>query len=385
MRTSRQKHLIVFIGILWVLLFRLPAGAIEVETAAEFSTKTTTNEGRKWRIGYYEGGPYVNYPANLKAIGEGLVNLGWLDRRTMAGMDGASGAKAIWEILVNAQSPYLQFVSSAFWSANWDREVRTWNRAAATNQLRNGRLDFVIAMGTWAGQDLANHRHSVPTMVVSSSDPVKSGIIKSAVDSGIDHVHAKCDPNRYIRQIRLFHDITGFKRLGVVYENSMPGRSYAAIEDLETVAAQWNFSLVLCEAPWSGIAPQACTRNLIECHRKLAPKIDALFFTVHRGVDPNRMEEILAPLMAHKVPTWSQRGPGEVRQGVMISIVRGGFKAVGRYHAEIMAKIFNGAAPRKLNQIFEDPKRIAINLKTADEIGFTVPRGIMMVADEIYD
>ena len=38
----------------------------------------------------------------------------------------------------------------------------------------------MIAMGTWAGQDLANGEHSVPTVVASCSDPIGSGIVKSA-------------------------------------------------------------------------------------------------------------------------------------------------------------------------------------------------------------
>lgn len=49
-----------------------------------------------------------------------------------------------------------------------------------------------------------------------------------------------------------------------------------------------------------------------------------------------------------------------------------------------MAKIFNGARPGKLSQIFEDPKRIAINMKTAQAIGFKIPRGLIQVADEVY-
>lgn len=40
--------------------------------------------------------------------------------------------------------------------------------------------------------------------------------------------------------------------------------------------------------------------------------------------------------------------------------------------------------PGDLNQIFEDPRKIAINLKTAKAIEFKPPKGLMEVADEIY-
>lgn len=356
-----------------------PAGSSD-----RFRVTPTTRNGQKWRIGYYEGGPYINYPLNLRAIAEGLAELGWMEKTVIADLPHADDAERVWMALAKAKSDYLQFVPNAFYSANWDETLRSRNRADLIGRLQDKQLDFMIAMGTWAGQDLANNLHSVPTMVVSASDPVKSGIVKSAVYSGFDHVHARCDPNRYIRQVRLFHDIFGFKRLGVVYEDSVAGRSYAALADIQKVAARRGFGLITCQAPWSGVTPQECTRKLIKCHQILAPQIDALFFTVHKGVDLDRMDEILKPLIAHKIPTWSQRGPQEVRKGVLLSISRGGFRAVGKYHAGIMAKILNGARPGALNQIFEDPKKIAINLKTAKAIGFKVPRGLLQVADEIY-
>ena len=350
----------------------------------EFRTAPTTNAGKKWRIGYYEGGPYINYPANLNAIAKGLAELGWMEKREIKKTEDPTDARGVWKHLEESKSDYLEFVQDAFYSANWDDTLRAQTKAAIIHRLRAKQLDFMIAMGTWAGQDLANNQHSVPTMVVSSSDPVKSGIVKSLAYSGFDHVHAKCDPSRYIRQIQLFHDIVGFKRLGVVYEDTVAGRSYAALDDIRRVASKRGFKIVSCEAPWSDINQQTVTQKLIDCHKALAPHIDALFLTVHNGVDANRMDDILKPLIDHKIPTWSQRGPEEVRNGVLLSVSRGGFQAVGEYHARIMAKIFNGAHPGSLNQIFEDPLKIVINLKTAEAIGFKIPRGLMKVADEIY-
>ncbi len=40
----------------------------------------------------------------------------------------------------------------------------------------------MITMGTWAGQDLANDGHSVPTLVCSVSDALASKIVNSAED-----------------------------------------------------------------------------------------------------------------------------------------------------------------------------------------------------------
>jgi ABC-type uncharacterized transport system substrate-binding protein len=67
-----------------------------------------------------------------------------------------------------------------------------------------------------------------------------------------------------------------------------------------------------------------------------------------------------------------------------MSISQSNFDFVGRFHAETIAKILNGAKPRDLNQIFEDPTSISINLKTAKIIGYDPPLDVMSIADEIY-
>ena len=382
MPIARRGYRVVLPGLLslWIVL----CSTLTTAHSGSFRTTPTTNNGKKWRIGYYEGGPYINYPANLKAIAKGLAKLGWMSDIRFEQPKDPTDSMSVWLALSAAKSDYLQFVKKDYSSADWDDEKRKRNREAVLARLAGNHLDFTIAMGTWAGQDLANNRHSVPTMVVSTSDPVKSGIVKSAARSGFDHVHAKCDPQRYLRQLRLFHDIIGFKRLGVVYEYTEVGKTYAAVSDIERVAKRRGFTLVSCEARWSGVPQQERTQEVIECHKQLAPQIDALYLTVHAGVDTNHMDELLAPLMAHKIPTWSQRGPQEVRHGVLLSISRKGFEAVGMYHAFIMARIFNGAKPGSLNQIFVDPKHIAINLKTAKTIDFKPPIGLLKVADTIY-
>lgn len=366
---------------LWIVLH----ATLFTTDAGSFRTAPTANSnGKKWRIGYYEGGPYINYPANLKAIAKGLAKLGWMNDIRFGKPDDPADSLIVWLALSKAKSDYLRFVKKAYNSADWDDEKRIRERETVLDRLAGNHLDFIIAMGTWAGQDLANNQHSIPTMVVSTSDPVKSGIVKSAARSGFDHVHATCDPRRYLQQLRLFHDIINFKRLGIVYEDTDVGKTNAALSDIERVANQRGFTLVPCHARWRGVSQRVRTRDVIECHQQLAPQIDALYMTAHVGIDANYMNELLAPLIAHKIPTWSQRGPQEVRHGVLLSISRKGFEAVGLYHAFIMARIFNGAKPGDLNQIFVDPKHIAINLKTAKAIGFNPPKGLIKVADSIY-
>ena len=379
-----MKKVISFILLLTVILLLITPLSV-IAKDSKYKTTPLLNNGKKWRIGYYEGGPYINYPANLITLVKGLNELGWMEPVTIDVKKNPTDSRAVWDELSKAKSNYIQFVPDAYWSANWDKTVRVKNSENAIKRLKAGDINFMIAMGTWAGQDLANNNHSVSTMVVSVSDPVQSNIVKSAEDSGYDHVHAKCDPTRYINQIKLFHNMFNFKKLGIVYENSIEGRSYAAIADVEKVAKDREFEIVKCEAPFSGVEEIESVKALILCHEQLAPKVDAVYVTVHRGIVSEHMPEILAPLYKHKIPTFSMRGPEEVEKGVLLSISRDMFVTVGKYHAEIMTRIFNGVKPRELSQIFMDPKTIAVNIKTAEIIGYIIPPSFLKVTDKVFN
>ncbi|WP_173179844.1 ABC transporter substrate-binding protein [Desulfosarcina ovata] len=373
--------LLILIGCLGAL----PAAAAE---SNPFSTKPTTHHGLKWRIGYLEGGPYSNYPLNLKALVAALADLGWVETVDSIPLGSEADTSLLWRwISRNIKSDYLTFVADAYWSSNWDgKKRRIQNRRAVIKRLTTKKdIDLMLAMGTWAGQDLATNRHHVPTIVISSSNPVGAKIIKSEQDSGFDHVNARVDPTRYERQLRIFHDIVGFTRLGIVSESdTVEGKTYAAINDVQRVAGEKHFDILSCHAPFSKVTQEEAFQAVLRCHRQLAPKVDAFYITVHRGVDLQRMPELLAPFYEYKVPTFSQSGSQEVQAGVLLSIARAGFKYIAEFHAQTIAKIFNGAKPHDLDQLFQDPPRIAINTRTARIIGYDPPMEILNMADEIY-
>ena len=67
-----------------------------------------------------------------------------------------------------------------------------------------------------------------------------------------------------------------------------------------------------------------------------------------------------------------------------MSISQASYKYVGEFNAKTIAKVLNGAKPREIPQIFEEPPKIAINIKTAEIIGYDPPVDVMLAADEIF-
>ncbi len=352
----------------------------------QFKVDPVLNDGKKWRVGYYEGGAYINYQKQLTETVKGLMQLGWLETAELPKQTGEE-TKTLWKWLATeAKSDYIEFVKDAHYSAFWENDKRAKVEDEIVARLNHQKdIDLMIAMGTWAGKGLANYRHRVNTLVFSTSNPISSGIIKSVEDSGFDHVHVRVDPKRNERQLLVFHEMIGFRKLGVIYEDSIAGRSYAAIDTIEALSKSHDFDIVRCHTKSDTSDTESAEKGVIKCFEKLVREADAIYVTQQGGVN-NRSIPILVEIAnRHKIPTFSQSGAREVKYGILASLSRAGYKYVGRFHAETIAKVFNGALPNQLNQLFEEPPKIALNLKTAEIIGFDPPIVLLGATDEFFD
>lgn len=350
-------------------------------------TPVRSPQGEPWRLGYLQGGDYADYPVILAAIVRGLMTLGWVQDMPLPDPYTHTTAQLWAHLAENARSDYVRFVPDGFYTAgDFDAIQRPATREAVYARVNGKRdIDLMIAMGTWAGQDMANGPVTVPTIVASTSDPIASRIVASAGDSGHDHIHAKVEPDRYQRQLRLFHDIVPFQTLGIVYEDTPEGRTFGGVDAVEDMARSVGFTVKACHAPFNNVPTAEAERLAAECYAKLAPTVQAVYLTVHRGVTTQSLGPIVDAMLKAEVPSFSMLGSAEVRRGVLLSMAQAGYLPVGLFHAETMARIFHGAKPRELSQVWLSPAEIAINLKTAERIGFDPPIDILLASDEVYD
>lgn len=382
-----MRGLIIHMGVLLfvaVLALALPGGAWTAKTDL---TVPVANAGARWRIGYMEGGTYGNYQWHLKALVLGLRQLRWVEVPDGFARMQFVDEKSMWEWLGrNATGKYLEFVQDAFWSGKWDASMRVANKEEAITRLsgRTG-VDIVIAMGTWAGQDLANDSHFTPVMVLQSADPVRAGIVQSVAHSGLGHVFAHCDPARYKRQIRLFHEVVGFKKLGIAFEDTPTGRVYASIDDVLEVCGQFGVEVVQCHTVTHTPDQSRALESYRNCHERLALEVDAMYISNSAVVKPQTLPELLVPFMAARIPTFAQMGAEAVRHGVLLSSTQGDFKAIGMFYARTLSQILHGVKPGSLPQEYADVSHIAINLDTAKAIGFTPSNALLNAASTVLD
>jgi ABC-type uncharacterized transport system substrate-binding protein len=354
-------------------------------TEPESSILPAANGAEKWRIAYYEGGSYNDYYNHLLATVQGLMKLGWIKEMPIPQADGKN-ARELWDWLVRqARSDYVTFLDDGFYSAGWDGNRRAFVRTSLLKRFNTQRdIDLIIAMGTWAGKDLANNHHATPTMVMSSSDPVSAGIIRSPWDTPFDHLFVHVDPYRFERQVRMFHEIVGFRTLGLAYENTVIGRSYAAIDKVEQVAREKGFQIRHCHTQ-SDIADQSLAeRSVIRCFEQLAKQVDAIYVTAQGGISDRTIPVLVRITRENGVATLSQFDPDSVKHGFLLGISHREYTPVGQFLAASMARILYGAKPGELDPVFEEEQNISINIETANLIGLYLRADVLAAADVIY-
>lgn len=361
------------------------------EVKGQFTQKIRPilNKGDKWRIGFCQSEPYLDYASNLYYIVKGLEEMGWVSGiEDLPFKEGQDDTREMWEWLATRDvSKYVEFVKDAHYDL---KEMTDLKGVSIENQIisrlqKKKDLDLMIVTGTAAGLALSKGDHSVPTLVFSTSDPVGSGIIKSAEDSGKDNIWAHVDQGQFRRQVQVFHDIFKFKRLGLVYEDSELGRSYIAFNDIETIAGERDFQIISyhVKEPVDLSDQQRYYEQLRGAYQKLAGEIDAMLLTVS-PTKPEMLPDLLTPFYRRRIPVFSQAGALEVQYGALMSITQNDYPNLQKFAAATIIDVFYGVKPRRLQQVFESTPRIILNLEVAKKIGYKPSFDILYVADEIY-
>ncbi len=370
--------------LLFLLIFFLSAVLSPGLFKAESSVTSDPGGGDKFRIGYFEGEPFVNFAGTFYGLLEGLQEAGWLEGlEDMPYEPGQEDSRMMWEWLAtHANSDYLEFVSDAHYSffIEPEREEELLNRLEKDKDL-----DLVITMGTYAGRSLSSAPHSVSVLVFSSSNAVASGIIDSAEDSGRDNIWAHIDPGRDRRQVDVFYDLFHFNKMGIVYEDSELGKIFSAINEVEAAAEELGFTIErrLVDEPADQDDRERYYSELLKAHEELALEVDAFYISI-ASIEVERLEALLVPFYKNNIPIFSQLGGDEVRSGAVASVARANFSNIGRYGANIITRVLEGESPRNLTQVFMETPRIAVNLHAAERVGYQIPFTVMLVADQIY-
>lgn len=325
---------------------------------------------QEYRIGYFEANRFNSFIKTFKAAKNRFKELGWEGK--------------------------IEFpVADACYTTDGSVEAKGKLPKIAKKLLARKDLDLLFVSGTPASKIIltaanclppGNPECNLPYPVLSSSvsDAVGAGLVSGAEDSGSDNFSVRIIPERYLRMFRIFHDEVRFKKLGLVYMDDPVARTYANVDDAEKVARERGFKVVsaLLTEPIDQKKCEAALTGLVE------QGIDALFTSVQTCFDwgkPNHdAGKNFEYLISKNIRVFARQGSQDVKAGALMGFSTIDFSSRGRFLVDMMIKILQGEKPRNLGMIDNAPPTIALNLDTAQKIGFDPSFDILGASDEIY-
>ena len=236
------------------------------------------------------------------------------------------------------------------------------------------RVNLICAVTTSVATAVKNATSQIPVVFSVGSDPVASGLVESFGKPG-----GRLTGVQYSTT-----DLTG-KRLEILKE---------IIPKLSRVVTFYNPNnrMALEAATLARQAGQQFGVQLIERHatsveelrQRLealkAREVDAYFYTTD-GMVTSHAQLVIDMATSKKLPTMFSE-QSVVAMGGLASYGQN-FYEIGRLTAKYVQKVMTGAHPQDLRVETVDRFELIINLKTAKQIGLTIPPNVLARADKV--
>ena len=283
----------------------------------------------------------------------------------------------------NGWGDRIQFPADAHSVNSWTTLGKAGTLRMATQLMQRTDIDLIIAMGTEPAQTLlACNNGRTPVVAMTLSDPIGSGVVKSAEDSGVDNLTTCVMPDQWLNMLRLFYTVVRFKKLGVLYEDTAAGRTYTSLEDARDVVREKGSRLIEFPHLKRGASVSECKNGLEWLVKNGAdavylPDIPCFDWTTD---DPR---PLLNYLRDHRVAAFARTGLPLVQLGALMGAYDFELKPLGKFHAGQMISILQGTQPRKLKMVMPDAVGLSLNLKTAKMMGRDLSPDVLVNADVI--
>jgi putative ABC transport system substrate-binding protein len=214
----------------------------------------------------------------------------------------------------------------------------------------------------------------VPIVFTVGSDPVAGGLVESFAQPGgrLTGVHF------------LLSDLTG-KRLEILKELLPKLRTVWTVYDPANKIAKEAAQLAREEAKRLGLKFIERHVSSVEEIRSAVKALKAgeadAFFFISDAMVGSQSQFIIDAAPTKKLATMFQEG-GLVTKGALASYGQSYYE-LGRLSAKYVQKILGGARPRDLRIETVEDVELAINLKTAKQLGLTIPPNVLARANKV--
>jgi putative ABC transport system substrate-binding protein len=246
---------------------------------------------------------------------------------------------------------------------------------AARDLVRHG-VDIIVAAeggNTAKAAQAATTR--IPIVFLGSSDPVGLGLVRSLAQPGGNITGtADLDIELAPKRMEIFRELVpGLRRLLLPYDATSPSaeRQLSVYRD-----AARRLGLTLVERP---VRSEEEARAVLA--RLRAGEVDGLF--APRFVSLNIPGFVLEAGQRLRLPTVFHQA-FFVERGGLVAYSAGAFE-LGRQVARLVDRILGGTRPADLPVEQPTKLELAINLKTARDLGLSIPPAVLLRADRVLE
>ena len=331
----------------------------------------TRPDGRPFTIAYVDIDPFPPVGMTLYQTIMELRNERWIsfDYLPFDPEDTDAGELINW-LAEQDLGPYIRFDKSANYYTEFVSEDEI--RQSLSQHVRSGSVDLIMTYGTAPAVLIKSFGLEVPVMMFGMVDPIGSGVIVSAEDSGDPNIWASVYLGWFERQLLVYHNSIPFKNLGIVYYDE----SVAALPSYESVADQLGFRVTRSKISRIGVSSEEAIiryyENLAAQLRHMSENegIDAFMLGTDLILHVEMTEYLLSPFVENNIPVFVQSGEQFVEEGALMYFSDTELDSFTVFSARSITAALGGTPLSEIPQTLSTLPHMSLNLDVAMKIGY---------------
>jgi putative ABC transport system substrate-binding protein len=247
-----------------------------------------------------------------------------------------------------------------------------------TEAYGQNKIDAIITLGDTATRIASKATQGIPIIFVGSTDPVGLGVVKSLAHPGtaVTGLTYFTDVAIQGKRVEVFKDtVPKLQRLIVLYNARSDAPHHArAFAVVQKVSQDLQIKVLEKPIKSSAEAPQALSL--------LSTQSADGIFLVCSGLFRDSYAQTASLSIEKKLPLWGCDEQQVLEHGALLSYDADRY-SLGQRAAWYLDRILKGTAPQDLPVEAPTKFELVINLKTAKQIGLTIPPKVLARADKV--
>lgn len=239
-------------------------------------------------------------------------------------------------------------------------------------------VDVLVTIGGTATRVVKDIAPEIPAVFSFGSDPVEAGFVKSIARPGsnLTGLTTRIGPGFQGKRLEVFKEVVPTLRRATVLYNARG----------ENPGHEMNLNRLRQSAPKLGIKliekPIKAISDLETSLQTLSKEATDGVFVIGASIFRTRFNRIVNGAMRQKIPVMGAEAFHVVDDGALLFYDSDRFR-IGQRLAWYVDRILKGTKPQDLPVEAPTYFELMINLKTAKQLGLTIPRNVLARADKV--